>query len=90
MRDPLGQGHTHLCPHAVKQGVEEAHERVQHVGVVEVDREEGDGEVQGGREGGEKHLLGLESLVGQAGHQVLEESEAVSHRELGCGAREAT
>lgn len=45
MGDPFCQSHAHLCPHAVKEREEESHKRVKDVGVVEIDREERDGEV---------------------------------------------
>ena len=64
MGGPLGQRCPHLRPHAVEEGEKESHEWVQDVGVVEVGGEEGNDEVEGGGEGGEEHLLGLEAFIG--------------------------
>ena len=42
---------AHLRLESIEEGEEEAHEGVQYVRLVQVDGEEGDGEVDGGREG---------------------------------------
>ena len=55
--DLVGQLPTHLGPHAVKERVEEAHDRGEDVGVVEEGGEERDGEVEVRGESREEHLL---------------------------------